>query len=111
MIKHKHHEFPSDLFLMLETVGAEIHICMYKKGNTLLNFIFYCITIFIQLYNMFYMRLYFFFIVSTLVESPGQKKSVNFMQFLETDMNHKIIYSIMVPALKPEYVYRSYKVN
>ncbi|KAK0168931.1 hypothetical protein PV327_002687 [Microctonus hyperodae] len=70
MIKHKHHEFPSDLFLMLETVGTEIHI----------------------------------------LESPGQKKSINFMQFLETDMNHKIIYSIMIPALKPEYVYRSYKI-
>lgn len=26
MIKHEHREFPSDLFLMLETAGAELHI-------------------------------------------------------------------------------------
>ncbi|KAL6263815.1 hypothetical protein P5V15_003898 [Pogonomyrmex californicus] len=26
MIKHAHHEFPSDLFLMLETAGTQIHI-------------------------------------------------------------------------------------
>ncbi|XP_008544021.1 uncharacterized protein LOC103568824 isoform X1 [Microplitis demolitor] len=70
MIKHKHHEFPSDLFLLLETAGAEIHI----------------------------------------LESPGQKKSMNLMTFLNTDMKHKIIYSIVIPALNPEHVYRSYKV-
>nr|BCT26317.1 aldehyde oxidase [Euura sp. 'Pontania] len=26
MIKHEHHEFPSDLFLILETAGAQLHI-------------------------------------------------------------------------------------
>lgn len=26
MIKHAHHEFPSDLFLMLETAGTQIHV-------------------------------------------------------------------------------------
>ncbi|XP_063993362.1 uncharacterized protein LOC135171021 [Diachasmimorpha longicaudata] len=70
MIKHKHHEFPSDLFLMLETAGAEIHI----------------------------------------LESPGQKIVVNFMDFLTLDMNHKIIYSLVLPALTPDHIFRSYKV-
>ena len=26
MIKHQHHEFSSDIFLILETCGAELHI-------------------------------------------------------------------------------------
>ncbi|XP_015110495.1 indole-3-acetaldehyde oxidase [Diachasma alloeum] len=70
MIKHKHNEFPSDLFLILETAGAEIHI----------------------------------------LESPGQKSIVNFIDFMNTDMNHKIIYSVSLPALSPDHVYRSYKI-
>ncbi|XP_011261213.1 xanthine dehydrogenase/oxidase [Camponotus floridanus] len=32
MIKHAHHEFPSDLFLMLETAGTQIHI-LDKPGS------------------------------------------------------------------------------
>ncbi|XP_015110494.1 xanthine dehydrogenase [Diachasma alloeum] len=70
MIKHQHNEFPSDLFLILETAGAKLHI----------------------------------------LESPGQKKEINFMEFMKMDMKHKIIYSIVLPALKPEHVYRSYKI-
>ncbi|XP_034939273.1 xanthine dehydrogenase 1-like [Chelonus insularis] len=70
MIKHKHREFPSDLFLMLETAGAEIHI----------------------------------------LDSPANKTTVNFMDFLQMDMKHKIIYSIVIPALSSGHVYRSYKI-
>ncbi|XP_011302811.1 indole-3-acetaldehyde oxidase-like [Fopius arisanus] len=70
MIKHQHKEFPSDLFLIFETAGAEIHI----------------------------------------LESPGQKRVVNFMDFLNTDMNHKIIYSVLLPALSADHIYRSYKI-
>lgn len=32
MIKHAHHEFPSDLFLMLETAGTQMHI-LDKPGS------------------------------------------------------------------------------
>ncbi|XP_011302981.1 indole-3-acetaldehyde oxidase [Fopius arisanus] len=70
MIKHQYNEFPSDMFLILETAGAKIHI----------------------------------------LESPGEKKEINFMDFIKMDMNHKIIYSVVVPALQSEQVYRSYKI-
>lgn len=70
MIKHAHHEFPSDLFLMLETAGSQVHI----------------------------------------LEKPGHKQSMMLQDFLKIDMRHKIIYSIVLPALSDEYVYRSYKI-
>ncbi|XP_076300418.1 xanthine dehydrogenase [Lasioglossum baleicum] len=69
MIKHQHREFPSDLFLMLETAGAQIHV-----------------------------------LDATL------KKSMNCLDFLDYDMKHKLIYSIMLPARGSEYSYRSYKI-
>ncbi|XP_013136122.1 PREDICTED: xanthine dehydrogenase/oxidase-like [Papilio polytes] len=34
MIKHKHHEFPSDLFLLFETVGAQLTILTRLKKKT-----------------------------------------------------------------------------
>lgn len=70
MIKHQHREFPSDLFLIFETAGAEIHV----------------------------------------LESPSAKKSMSLLEFLEFDMNHKIVYSIVLPALSSEYEFRSYKI-
>ncbi|XP_013161894.1 PREDICTED: xanthine dehydrogenase-like [Papilio xuthus] len=41
MIKHKHHEFPSDLFLLFETVGAQLTILtrLEKKTVTMQGFI------------------------------------------------------------------------
>ncbi|XP_043496073.1 indole-3-acetaldehyde oxidase-like [Polistes fuscatus] len=70
MIKHAYHEFPSDLFLILQTAGARIHI----------------------------------------LESPGNKIDMNLLQFLESDMRHKIIYSIVLPTLNSSYEFRSYKI-
>ncbi|XP_048511551.1 indole-3-acetaldehyde oxidase-like isoform X3 [Athalia rosae] len=70
MLKHQHREFPSDLFLILETAGARLHI----------------------------------------LQSPKNKVSVDLMEFLETDMRHKIIYSVVLPPLGAEYEYRSFKV-
>ncbi|XP_025993326.1 xanthine dehydrogenase/oxidase isoform X2 [Solenopsis invicta] len=70
MIKHAHHEFPSDLFLMLETAGTKIYI----------------------------------------LEAPGAKKSVMLQDFLKIDMRHKIVYSVVLPALTDDYEYRSYKI-
>ncbi|XP_076639451.1 xanthine dehydrogenase/oxidase isoform X2 [Colletes latitarsis] len=69
MIKHQHPEFPSDLFLILETSGAQLHI----------------------------------------VDANG-KSSMSLMDFLNFDMKHKIIYSIVLPSISSEYVYRSYKI-
>ncbi|XP_018304122.1 xanthine dehydrogenase 1-like [Mycetomoellerius zeteki] len=70
MIKYQHNEFPSDLFLMLETVGAQVHV----------------------------------------LESPSQKQSLYLWEFLNLDMHHKIIYSVVLPKLTDEYIYRSYKI-
>ncbi|XP_076232212.1 xanthine dehydrogenase/oxidase [Calliopsis andreniformis] len=70
MIKHQYREFPSDLFLILETAGAQLHIA----------------------------------------EAGGKKTSMTLLDFLDFDMKHKIIYSIVLPALGTEYVYRSFKI-
>ncbi|XP_011334533.1 indole-3-acetaldehyde oxidase isoform X2 [Ooceraea biroi] len=70
MIKHTHHEFPSDLFLVLETAGTQIHI----------------------------------------LEGPGRKQSMMLRDFLEIDMKHKIIYSLVLPTRSADYEYRSYKI-
>ncbi|XP_036145980.1 xanthine dehydrogenase isoform X2 [Monomorium pharaonis] len=70
MIKHEHNEFPSDVFLILETAGTEVHI----------------------------------------LEKPGNKHSVNLLEFLKLDMYHKIIYSVVLPPLSDGYEYRSYKI-
>ncbi|XP_054016678.1 uncharacterized protein LOC128897052 isoform X1 [Hylaeus anthracinus] len=70
MIKHQYHEFPSDLFLMLETAGAQLHI----------------------------------------VEAGGKKTSLSLLDFLQFDMKHKIIYSIVLFPLGSEYEYRSFKI-
>lgn len=71
MIKHAHNEFPSDIFLILETVGTEMHI----------------------------------------LDIYGHKRSMTLLEFLRTDMRHKIIYSIILPPLSEyDYEYRSYKV-
>jgi xanthine dehydrogenase/oxidase len=37
MIKHDHHEFPSDIFLILETVGAELTIVNFDGDETKLS--------------------------------------------------------------------------
>ncbi|XP_061934259.1 uncharacterized protein LOC107992596 isoform X2 [Apis cerana] len=70
MIKYEHREFPSDLFLILETAGAQLHI----------------------------------------VEAGGKKTAMTLLEFLNCNMKHKIIYSIILPALGEEYEYRSYKI-
>ncbi|XP_023247177.1 xanthine dehydrogenase-like [Copidosoma floridanum] len=70
MIKNEHREFPSDIFLILETAGAEIHI----------------------------------------LSAPGSKDNVELINFLNLNMNKKIIYSIVLPALSSDYVYKTYKI-
>lgn len=43
MIKHQHHDFQSDVFLLLETVGAYLTIC--KAINTFMSHITHNITL------------------------------------------------------------------
>ena len=45
------------------------------------------------------------------MDSPANKTSMSFLEFLNTDMNHKVIYSIVLTALSNEHEYRSYKVR
>ncbi|XP_058788859.1 xanthine dehydrogenase/oxidase-like isoform X2 [Phymastichus coffea] len=70
MIKNQYHEFPSDIFLILEAAGAKVH----------------------------------------LLDSPGSKISMTLLEFLNTSMNKKLIYSIALPALDKEYLYNTYKI-
>ena len=42
MIKHAHREFPSDVFIALETVGAQITICEFLKMEYPLCFSLSC---------------------------------------------------------------------
>ncbi|XP_014217161.1 xanthine dehydrogenase-like [Copidosoma floridanum] len=70
MIKNNHNEFPSDIFLILETARAEIHI----------------------------------------LDSPDSKKSMNLIEFLYLQMEKKLIYSIVLPSMSKDYVYKTYKI-
>ncbi|KAL6263816.1 hypothetical protein P5V15_003899 [Pogonomyrmex californicus] len=70
MIKHEHNEFPSDIFLILETVGTQIYI----------------------------------------LDAPDRKHNMWLSEFFKADMNHKLIYSVVLPPLSDEYEYRSYKI-
>ncbi|KAJ8687934.1 hypothetical protein QAD02_023729 [Eretmocerus hayati] len=70
MLKNQHHEFPSDIFLILETAGAQIHI----------------------------------------LESPNSKKEMTLIDFLKMNMLTKIIYSVALPALSEDYIYKTFKI-
>ncbi|XP_020286836.1 xanthine dehydrogenase/oxidase-like isoform X2 [Pseudomyrmex gracilis] len=45
-----------------------------------------------------------------ILEGPGRKQNMMLRDFLNIDMRHKIIYSVVLPALSAEYEYRSYKI-
>lgn len=115
MIKHKHHEFPSDLFLILETAGAQLHISNHLYNSfSMLDMMHEACSGegFLQNKIWYIMKIIdHYWIKFSLVESPGQKKVINFLEFMKIDMNHKLIYSVALPALTSDYVYRSYKVN
>ncbi|CAG9761736.1 unnamed protein product [Ceutorhynchus assimilis] len=70
MIKHHHNEFPSDVFLILETVAATLVIVDVDQNET----------------------------------------RVSPQEFLEVDMNKKVLKQILLPAYGPEYFYGSYKI-
>ncbi|RZF32560.1 hypothetical protein LSTR_LSTR006555 [Laodelphax striatellus] len=70
-IKHQHRDFPSDLFLILETVGARINIA----------------------------------------DSMGMEKTLPIQEFLNNDMNKKVIKSISLQPLNSNsYTFKSYKI-
>ncbi|KAJ9586601.1 hypothetical protein L9F63_019794, partial [Diploptera punctata] len=70
MIKYHHNEFPSDLFLIFETVGATLNIVCAK----------------------------------------GTIQNVKLLEFLDLDMNQKIIQSIEFPAVGEGVAIATYKV-
>ncbi|XP_068084723.1 uncharacterized protein [Anabrus simplex] len=69
-IKHQHREFPSDIFLMLETVGAKLEI-----GS-----------------------------------SCNRVQTVELPEYLNMNMDRKLILNVNLPSLDPTYVVRTYKV-
>lgn len=70
MMKHYHHEFPSDVFLTLETFGAKL----------------------------------------VIVDTSGTEVTKSLPDFLEFDMNKKVIKSIQIPRLSEDYKYETYKI-
>lgn len=48
--------------------------------------------------------------IFSAVSSPTDKICISLFEFLKLDMNHKLIYSIKIPKLTSQQVYRSYKV-
>nr|CAD7430764.1 unnamed protein product [Timema monikensis] len=71
MLKHEHQEFDSDMFLLLETVGASL-IIKADKG-------------------------------SDVTKSPAE--------FLDYDMNKKVLYQIVLPPYNNTYVFKTYKIH
>ena len=53
MIKHTHREFPSDLFLILETAGAQVHIGNWKSSNKIIWNIY---AYFLYWYKIYYLN-------------------------------------------------------
>nr|CAD7202177.1 unnamed protein product [Timema douglasi] len=72
MLKHEHKEFDSDVFLLLETVGASLIIKADDKG-------------------------------SDVTKSPAE--------FLDYDMNKKVLYQIVLPPYNNTYVFKTYKIH
>uniref|UniRef100_A0A182MD19 FAD-binding PCMH-type domain-containing protein n=1 Tax=Anopheles culicifacies TaxID=139723 RepID=A0A182MD19_9DIPT len=70
-IKNQHHEFPSDMYLILETVGAKL----------------------------------------TIVEAGGKTSLITPAEFVQLDMQKKVLKSVTLPALdSSHYKFQSYKV-
>ncbi|XP_067011294.2 xanthine dehydrogenase/oxidase [Anabrus simplex] len=70
MLKHQHCEFPSDLFLLLEMVGAKMTVATHEGAIT----------------------------------------NLTMPEFLQLDMNKKVIHSLSLPSLDESHVVMSYKV-
>uniref|UniRef100_A0A1Y9H2G4 FAD-binding PCMH-type domain-containing protein n=1 Tax=Anopheles dirus TaxID=7168 RepID=A0A1Y9H2G4_9DIPT len=70
-IKNQHHEFPSDMYLILETVGAKL----------------------------------------TIVEAGAKTSLISPAEFVQLDMQKKVLKSVTLPALDPSrHAFRSFKV-
>lgn len=69
-MKHEHHGFQSDVFLMFETVNATM----------------------------------------VTIDSSKAEVTMSLHDYLNYDMNHQVMKSIVLPALDENYKYESYKV-
>jgi xanthine dehydrogenase/oxidase len=88
MIKHDHHEFPSDIFLILETVGAELTI-----GRT---------TIYLVPKQEQYK--------SFLVNFDGDETKLSPLKFITYDMSQSVLKTITLTPYPDSCKYVSYKV-
>lgn len=89
-LKHDHHEFPSDIFLLLETISTKLII-----GT--LNVYF--------LYNVTPVSI-------ILVEENGNTVEKTVKDFINFDMNHCVLKSIIIyPLKKDTHLFESYKVS
>jgi len=91
-IKHEHNEFPSDIFLLLETIGAVLTIGMFS--------IYYTI------------RLPYSILVFIPVDQYGKSSVIKTSDFLKFSMMYKLLTKIKLPPLPSEkYIFKSYKVR
>ncbi len=99
MLKHAHKEFPSDLFIVLETVGAKITI---SKHRLIL------IEKFPHQHLLFLLTSLLTF--NILVNRNREMKELSLSQFLETDMNGKVLLLIKFIPLSTDHVVKSFKI-
>lgn len=91
-MKHKHNEFPSDIFLIMETADVTMVI-----GKRIYNVLFVLKLLISE----------FFF----TVDVDENETRVTPFEFLNVDMDKKVIKEIILPAYDANYYYTSYKVS
>lgn len=85
MMKHDHNDFPSDIFLILETVAANFTTGKSTKKNR-------------------------FSVITILVSVNGQESTLTPHDFIKSDMKLKILQNITLPEYTDQVKYISYKV-
>lgn len=86
MIKNQHNWFGSDIYLLLETIGAQVTIrkCSILQTFVLITFLF----------NL--LKIYILFL---LENNMSGKQTMTMQQFLKVNMRGYVIWNIMMPPL------------
>ncbi|KAH9639142.1 hypothetical protein HF086_018210 [Spodoptera exigua] len=106
MMKHIHNEFHSDLFLLFETIGAQLTIS-FKFGK------YYNLSVFLMKANdkdnyILLLSGYSSSLIS--VCSNGKTQIVRMQDFLKLKMKGKLILNVMLPPLSKEHKLVTFKI-
>lgn len=93
MLKHLHRDFPSDLFVVLETVGASISIRLFMICSLRLLFIWK------QFFSYF-----------STVDCKGVLTEKSLPEFLDVDMQNCIVFSVTLPPLSKNHFVKTFKI-